>query len=88
MANSNLANAKRAKNDEFYTQSTTPQQSCEAISSSINDMDADHVTAWSKKSSGLYLYSRTKVSGTAHPLYAAVAAARKNPDISEPNQSE
>ncbi len=31
-----------------------------------------------KKSSGLYLYSRTKVSGTAHPLYAAVAAAREN----------
>ena len=31
-----------------------------------------------KKSSGLSLYSRTKVSGTAHPLYAAVAAAREN----------
>ncbi len=33
-----------------------------------------------KKSLGLGLYSRTKVSGTAHPLYAAVAAARENSD--------
>src|SRR3989304_3192124 len=38
-----------------------------------------------KKSSGLDLYSRTKVSGTAHPLYAAIAAARENSDSSEPN---
>jgi hypothetical protein len=36
-----------------------------------------------KKSSGLYLYSRTEVSGTAHPLYAAVAAARENSEISD-----
>ena len=36
-----------------------------------------------KKSSGLGLYSRTKVSGTAHPLYAAVAAARENSGISD-----
>jgi hypothetical protein len=32
---------------------------------------------------GLYLYSRTEVSGTAHPLYAAVAAARENSEISD-----
>ncbi|MCR4263399.1 MAG: hypothetical protein NUV98_01610, partial [Candidatus Roizmanbacteria bacterium] len=38
-----------------------------------------------KKSSGLYLYSRTEVSGTAHPLYAAVATARENFDSSEPD---
>jgi len=37
-----------------------------------------------KKSLGLYLHSRTKVSGTAHPLYAAVAAARKNSATSDP----
>ena len=36
-----------------------------------------------KKSSGSYLYSRTEVSGTAHPLYAALAAARKNSEFSD-----
>ena len=34
MANDNLGNARTAKNDEFYTQ--------------FDDMDADHVAAWSK----------------------------------------
>ena len=36
MANTNLSKAKSAKNDEFYTQYADIQ------------MDADHVTAWSK----------------------------------------
>ena len=36
--NANLTNAKRQKNDEFYTQWQDIEK----------DMDADHVTAWSK----------------------------------------
>jgi hypothetical protein len=37
----------------------------------------------SKNLRACILYSRTKVSGTAHPLYAAVAAARENSEVSD-----
>lgn len=38
MANKNLGAAKKAKNDEFYTQYADIQK----------EKDADHVTAWTK----------------------------------------
>ena len=55
MANTNLANAKTAKNDEFYTQYPDIQKEINAyldynpdVFRKLEEMDADHVTAWSK----------------------------------------
>ena len=57
MANTNLANAKTAKNDEFYTQYPDIQKEINAYLDydqnarriwKREEMDADHVTAWSK----------------------------------------
>ena len=41
MAQSDLSDAKKARKDEFYTQYSDIQRE-------INEMDADHVTSWSK----------------------------------------
>jgi 5-methylcytosine-specific restriction endonuclease McrA len=46
MANTNLTGAKTAKNDEFYTQWQDIEREVQAYLE--YEMDADHVTAWSK----------------------------------------
>ena len=39
--------------------------------------------AFLQKIFGLNLYPASKIFGTAHPLYAALRAARQNPDSSD-----
>ncbi|BAK33120.1 hypothetical protein MLP_01060 [Microlunatus phosphovorus NM-1] len=45
-ANSLLAAAKAGQKDEFYTQSSDIEKELRIYE--LNEMDADHVTAWSK----------------------------------------